>query len=288
MTLQGCRTQAITSFLIVSIGAAAVPGCSIVLEGQKTQCEAAADCGEGRFQCLDGLCVAAEPFDCFDEVPRLATDELTLSITVIDALTLGNLPANIKICAATDLLCATPLQDKDVIAGEPEPFSVTRGTAGLTYRIEIESPDYVPTFFSLDGAVLASDSGEIFLDLYKTSDFDLLANQASGGETSADLVGAGQIVFQILDCARKQPAGVRFDLLSSTAPGWYTRNLVPSPLGTALEAEGLGGFLNVRPGLAQLRVTDADGAELAQLNPLIREGWVNRVLFAPQINPEPN
>lgn len=197
------------------------------------------------------------------------------SIQVVDLSTGQIYPdARVRACGLTDINCETPVTD--ALAVDAEGWVDVPLFRDFTGYLEITSAEIVPYLFYLTEpltrsvveyplAVVALASVAPLVQLLK---IDYAA-------------GTGIIAVRAFDCEGNTASGVT---LSSQAEGvpWYFVRGLPTDETSVTAADGLGGLVNVTPGVAIVDVTTPNGSSIRGPQSLVvRPNWLSAVYVRP-------
>jgi len=290
-----------------------VSGCGAILELDTTQCQTDADCeARGLLGICDpeiGLCEPAESVDT-DEIEETGTtDEIEeTGAAMVDPRTMWagewdcigqiQLPQTVpgavhryrqsfvdlatrqapeglavRLCAATDLPCATPLAENIPVAdGGVVEVEVSSGFDGY---LEATAPNFIPMIFPLAGPIVA-DRLEIQRDAVLASEvIRTILLSAVDIEQQAD---RGIVLMGTRNCWDERAAGVqlRVDMFSGDDLTRYVyfNGELPDPNVQASDATGGTAAINVLPGFAGVQtILAATGQIISSQRMVVRPGW---------------
>ena len=300
-----CARRASLSALVAAAVAALalLPACSILLEADATQCATTADCAKrgpafASAVCAGGICRAAgatdagDPWSCLANPPPAAPPpdaDVAVTMALFDPVTPAPgrngkpLPGIvIRGCAKLDVVCANPIVAS--VTTDADGNAKLAIPAGFDGYLELTGPSIVPAlwyFSPLPDAEAAPRSYNV--GLLSPASFSQIA--ATVGASIDDT--AGHSFNFALDCARSYGtfgSGVSFTP-SATRTGtrsFYLINGLPSTTATTTDGSGVGGFVNLKPGV--LTITgDLAGQRTGSVSVLIRAGVITYSPIAPSL-----
>jgi hypothetical protein len=276
--------------LKIALLALLLPACTAVLGSESTQCSVDGDCrtrGFGDAVCTNHVCRPAQEsrWTCIDRgaVPRVAeTDTIDITMELYDPVRPdeGRSKVSVRACARLDVTCASPL------AGPVETDGAGHATLGLPASfdgyLELKSATAVPAIFFFSPRPIRAETYRV--PLLSATGFGEIAKTSGATIEPA----RGHLLLFALDCDLTFGTfapGVAFSVepASETTRGFYLAGGLPSTAATQTDDSGVGGFVNVAPGVVTVR-----GAVVATTRPsgsssvLVRAGTVTYSAIAPQ------
>jgi hypothetical protein len=228
--------------------------------------------------------------------PPPAKPQVQLTVTLGDLFQPGRVVNDavvVRICRRLDVTCAMPLSAAfhPDISGRAL-FMVDAGFDGYVEVLPAtfeppQPPQYVPTliFFSQP---LFDDLVSNTTRLLPLAELPGLV-MATGGGTMLD-PNLGAVFFQAADCSRMPAKGIMFSV-DKTEPEthrFYTVGGFPTQMTMSTDQSGLGGFINLLPGIRSISGTRAaDNLVVATTAVLVRPGFFTYCLLAPLPFPAP-
>lgn len=287
----------------VALVALALGGCSLTLDPVERRCVDASDCPDHAtpLVCEQGFCIAAEggassgpsdstadlpadPWACLDQpLPPETRGEDGVTVysgRVVDTITQRPPPdLNLRVCDALDPACAQPLFT-DIPTDETGRYEIAfpRGFVGY---VEVTSSTTVDQLVwvvpdEIKNQIWSQVPVELITPDIRDSLFDV-----AGIEQDAS---AGLIQLVAVDCHGDSAAGVAYSIQPQATGtlGYYLYSLLPAFDEQVTSPGGFGGFVNVPPGLVNVRSTvEALGRQTADQRLLVREGWISAALMTP-------
>ena len=255
-------------------------GAGLALAGAAAGCTAlasGADTLDATPNQLESTAAAAPPperadpkWGCLDqmETPRAVALRPTVSFSLhlYDPTTRATPPqSSVRACNRFDLDCAAPVD------GPAEPaqdglihLSLPQGFAGF---LEVTSPAIIPALYFFNPA-LESDRQDEFIVV----GLDTARALASSGNVALD-PELGMIAVRTMDCTGELSGGVQFSNDKGGVPFAFVDGL-PVVGYVVSNGDGIGGFVNVPPGLVVLQGQEAGSSRLSgKASVLVRKGW---------------
>lgn len=246
-------------------------GCTVVLKPGEAQCETAADCGARGFAtaaCVEQVCVqpdaavAVDPvWGCLGNVVEPTPDvtkQVAFPISVVFATSGAPVTwVTVDLCSKIDINC-TGSDPKFPKGLKPDAdgvlnMSVYQGFDGFV-RLS-NAPGGPPADAFVDtrvyvGRPIVKPPVTQAVRLFRPTEVDALASLASATVDPT----RGTAIFFAVDCQGKPGSKVRFTTKSSDASSieFYLINQAPTapPDATETDADGFGGFFNLKTGAA--------------------------------------
>jgi hypothetical protein len=274
-------------------------GCTFAVDVSGLQCQSDADCtslgadyegarceaNECRQQALRGdeaedgwACVGRVRYEAPTAPEAIVRVEL---VDLIDSRPVAGVRA--EVCRKADLDCAAPIGG--AVSDDAGRFEVrvptvdqATGVDGFNGYLKVEGEGYMPLLYFSNPPVMG-DQGER-VPLVPLSVFGSLV--ASTGLPALS-PGRGAINFIALDCDDLEVPDVRFDLdQRGDARPYYLVGGVPSGQLTDTDRSGVGGFVDVQPGIHIAHAfRHESGDEIARVSVLVREGFITYSPMAP-------
>ena len=224
-----------------------------------------------RWGCLNSNSRTAEAPVFSGAAPRVV-----LSLQIVDLSTGQIYPdAQVRACGLADITCENPVTERlqvDVRGWVDVPLF-----QGFTGFFEITSPQIVPYLFYLTEPVPAQSVTEYPMAAISLA--SLLPLIQLVGETYEE--GTGLLAARAFDCSGNTASGVSLSTRNEGVP-WYLVDGLPTARASMTAADGLGGYLNVSPGLALIDVKAPNGSSIAgPQSMVVRPGWMSVVYIRP-------
>jgi hypothetical protein len=223
------------------------------------------------WRCL-GRTVATPPAPVFAG----AAPRVVFSLQVVDLSTGRIFPSlQVRACGLADVNCESPVADSLTV--DSRGYVDVPLFQGFTGFLELTSPDVVPARFYLTDALPAEALTEYPLAMIAPTTLGPLA-QLVGVQIEA---GTGLFAARVFDCDGKTASGVSLSTRSRGTP-WYFVDGLPTNMTSATGAEGLGGFVNVPPGLTAVDAKAPSGASIVGTQSVVvTPGWFSTVFIRP-------
>jgi hypothetical protein len=270
--------------------AALLPACTAVLGAESTQCSVDGDCrarGFAQAVCTNRVCRPADEarWTCVerDPVPRVAegeTVEVTMELYDPVRPTVGLARVGVRACARLDVTCATPLAGPvDTDAAGHATLTVPGSFDGY---LELKSTSAVPAIWFFSPRPIRATTYRV--PLLSAAGFGDVAKNSGATIDPA----RGHVFLFALDCDLTFGTfapGVSFSVepAEATTRSFYLAGGLPSTTATQTDESGIGGFVNLAPGVVTVR-----GSIVATKRPsgtasvLVRPGTVTYSAIAPQ------
>ena len=232
------------------------------------------------------------PWSCLGDPPEAPPlpDEpgapAIYGLRLVDLATQQPFPdVTVVACAVTDTDCAAPLTKK--IPASEQGFVDIPLYENFVGYLMIESPSAVPYIFHLpdDGLTTDRDFPLAMISLQSFSELGAILG------VPIDLA-QGAIAGRAFDCDGNLAEGVELSITSEVAPGagdeatrWYFDGNLPTVRRQTSDRGGLGGFVNVPPGLYQFKATVGDEGEEEEVTVkriLVKSGWMTASYMRPR------
>jgi hypothetical protein len=190
-----------------------------------------------------------------------------LSLTVVDIA--SNVPPpglTARACSRLDVSCLSPVATNVSVASDGAlHLSVMQGFDGY---VELTSPSSVPTMFFFNEQVMVNTADAFTI----VSPMSLTALGASGGVAIDPQLG--QLLVRTFDCEGARASGVQ---ISNRAGGevFSFADGLPVVGLDVTTADGIGGFVNVRPGLVFLQGIEVGSQRVSgTASVVVRQSWL--------------
>jgi hypothetical protein len=148
----------------------------------------------------------------------------------------------------------------------------------FTGYLEIQSPDTVPYVFFLTEPLGPQVPPEYPLGLVSLQAIQPLV-QLIG---VAPQPNTGLLAFRVFDCKGDTASGVTLSPIEGGVP-WYFVDGLPSGTQEQTGVDGLGGFVNIPPGLAVIDALAPNGTSIAGPHSLVvRPNWLSATHLRPR------
>lgn len=242
-----------------------------------TEFEAGTDELSASTEPLDQLPPTSGDWSCLGTVPSRAEpllgDAITYTVQMIDLGTRAPITdATVTVCGLTDVECATPIvENLRVDADGWIDIPLTENFSGY---LEVRSPMTVPAAFYLgDGLRTMTDYPFVSVTIPTfeglTAAVGVVGNPATG-----------TISVRTFDCQSETAPGAALINNTGGVPFYFTDGL-PDITRRETDADGLGGFVNVPPGVTLLQSLLADGTVVDRRSFIIRPGWLTTAFMRP-------
>jgi hypothetical protein len=203
----------------------------------------------------------------------------TYSRQVVDYVTGQPIPnVRVRACQLLDTTCDNPVAE---VASAADGWMEVLLTEDFNGYFEFQSATTVPHI--VFPTFLSPRSGSNVVPVPLPDPQATVALTASFG-IPVDLT-LGIVIIYMFNCEGVPAQGLR---LSSDREGepWYTVSGFPTFAAQATSAQGLGGFVNVSPGISVVQVERGDGTPLATPQAvLVRSGWMSTLMWDPSGSP---
>jgi hypothetical protein len=227
---------------------------------------------------------AGESWDCLEEgeeplpVPSVAqtNDRVVYSVQFVDLSTGRVYPdAEVRACGVADINCEAPVTNTlRVDAQGWVDLPLFRNFAGF---LEVTSAEALPYLFYLTGPLVASAVEYPIVTVSLTSIGALV--QLLGVDPEP---GTGFMALRAFDCDGNTAPGAT---VSGTGEGvpWYFVDGLPTSTATETGPDGLGGFVNMPPGLAVVDLKAPTGVSIRGAQSfVVRPNWVSAAYVRPR------
>jgi hypothetical protein len=205
-----------------------------------------------------------------------ASTRVVYSLQTVD-LSSGQIYKDVQIraCALTDVTCTTPVAGP--LAVDDQGWVDVPLFENFSGYLEIQSPETVPYLFFLTEPLGPQVPPEYPLGLVSLKSLQPLV-QLLGVSPQPN---TGLIAFRVFDCAGDTASGVTLSPIEGGVP-WYFVNGLPSSTEEQTGDDGLGGFVNLPPGLAVIDAQTSDGTSIAGPHSLVvRPNWLSALHLRP-------
>jgi hypothetical protein len=211
-------------------------------------------------------------------VPAFAPEgnRVVYSVRFIDLSTGRIYPdAEVRACGVADINCAEPVTETFRVDAEGwVDLPLFENFAGF---LEVTSSEAVPYLFYLTEPLVES-----------TVEYPIVTVSLASLGPLVELLGVnvepgtGFVALRAFDCDGNTAAGAT---VSATSDGvsWYFVDGLPTSRGTATGTDGLGGFVNVPPGLAVVDLKAPNGLSIGGPQSFtVRPNWVSSAYVRPR------
>jgi hypothetical protein len=204
---------------------------------------------------------------------------LTYSLTLVDFVTRQPLDGvRVRSCFRADVNCETPLSDM-VVGSSAGPAQVT-AYEGFNGYLELSVAGMLPSllFFAAPWSpALLTELDPVPVPLLPDGSLEALGSAAN---VQLDVM-AGVVAVTALDCAGITAGGVRLELDRSGVPYVFVDDL-PVANRDSTGAQGIGGFVNVQPGVVVISGYREGADDLVGVESmLVRTGWLSQSFLLP-------
>lgn len=156
--------------------------------------------------------------------------------------------AHLKVCAAADAACTTPLDEGDSDAAGDVAVTFAFPADGFVGFLEITGVGVFPTrlVYTLPLTLDATPTGPFYVEILAPDEIGIFATVA-GAVIDPDLA---QVAVAVVDCDRQSAHGMSVSALPSTdkTKVIYVGGGLPAPAASATDDSGLAGIFNVPAG----------------------------------------
>ena len=235
---------------------------------------------------LDWSCLEEQAGEAPDNIVPSSTPgsgHLVASLRLLNLLTGTAIPGTVvRACAQPDVDCTSPLSDDlPVNANGWVDLPLYPGFDGY---VEVRSETTLPAIvFFARPLTLETSVDSVPFGLVET---DVLPSLTAATGSPQD-PGLGVIWLRAFDCQGVSASGVSFSIDRASNPYYFVGDL-PSSTVDITAGSGLGGFVNVLPGVAVVgaRVRDNGRTIGAPRSLIVRGGWMSGVRFVPATMPQ--
>lgn len=241
------------------------PGADTIIEGTSGSLQPAST--DDTWGCLGTRRSVAPTPVVSNEVARVV-----FSIQIADLSTgQTRVDATVRACGLADLNCETPVTG--ALPLDARGWVDVPLFAGFAGYLEITSPDMLPELYFLTEPL---PSGSV-------TEFPLATVLQASIQPLVELVGVpyqlgtGVVALRAFDCSGNTASGVSFSF-SSDGDGapWYFVGGLPTGAASDTSSSGVGGLVNVTPGLVVVDALSPDGASIAGPQTFVtRPGWIS-------------
>jgi hypothetical protein len=219
-------------------------------------------------------------WSCLDAPERSPSttgpERVVFSLQVVDIGTGEAKPGlQVRGCGLTDLACEQPVVEP--IASDRDGWFRVPLLAGFTGYLEMTGPGVMSSLIFMSEPFAADSDPSVPALAVSFTTVDALARAL--GITFDPMLGL--VAFRVLDCQGMPAPGVAFSTSGTGTPYYFVGGL-PTLNVRSTDAQGLGGFVNSAPGLAQVDVLAPSGESIAGPRGLvIRPGWLSTIFVRP-------
>jgi len=233
---------------------------------------------------LDWSCLVQEPAEEPEDLVRAPdSNRLVASLRLLSLRTGVAVPGTVvRACAQADVNCTAPLSEF-LPAAEGGWVDVPL-YPGFNGYFEVRSDTALPSLVFLARPLSVETSVDtVPFGLVET---DILPSLSAATGSQQDPM-LGLVWLRAFDCQGLPASGVSFNIDRAAASPYYFIGDLPSSTAEATGGSGLGGFVNVQPGIAVVgaAVNDTGRALGSSRTLLVRRGWLSGVRIVPAAFP---
>ena len=219
-------------------------------------------------------------WSCLDAPQRSPSsngpERVVFSMQVVDIGT-GEPKAGLqaRACGLTDIACDQPVVES--IASDRDGWFRVPVLAGFTGYLEMTGPGVMSTLIFMSEPFAADSDPGVPALAVSLATVDTLARVL--GLTFDPMLGL--VALRVFDCQGVPAPGVALSTSGTGIPYYFVGGL-PTLDVRSTDPQGLGGFVNSAPGLAQVEVLAPSGDSIAGPRGLvIRPGWLSLIFVRP-------
>ncbi len=265
------------------VSSAVGSACTVVVDSERVQCVTDRDCAARgpEFEdsiCEDSLCQPNPTWACLDEPGsvELLSDMIHVNLTLSDLLTQKPMSGvRLTLCSKIDAECQVPIGHYE---SDSEGKLDVEMPTGFDGYLQTEGEGIYPTMF------FPSDTNK----QRAPSVLPMVPNTFVGamfGRLGASVADDRSIIMTTaLNCLGKPASGIVLESNQSDAETvtFYGEEGLPSGTATATDEQGVGGFVNVKPGATLITTTVAETGRLAgRVAVQTRPGHLTMVMVVP-------
>lgn len=279
------RAAAMLLHSITGLVAAALAGCTFIVDADTPQCESDADCvargpGFADAVCERGSCVvpaiaAEENLACQAASNNgLATVNYSFAIQVATSGSGAAISFRVLACQQLDVDCQTPVAGPfEVAAGTPYAFPLPQGFSGF---FQIAGDGALPALYFVPRPVVADTIGWSPTVISK----EVLAQLAAAAGTSLD-PASGVVIASIRDCDGTPIEGATVTASEKQVLRYYIVNNLPVLSAMETSAQGAVGFASVPASTIALNGVSRSGQAFAPVSVRVKSGSLSLVEIRP-------
>lgn len=191
--------------------------------------------------------------------------------------------ASIKLCARSDLACATP---RAILNTDEEGIVHTEVEYGFSGYFEFNSPGLQPSIFVVN-PVTSADRRQVPLQALNPANAEFLVKAILGSEATLEPTLA-HTIMAVVDCNSQRFAGISYQAATvdpqNRSRVFYILNPgVPSAGGTETNIQGQAGFINLPPGVGTITGTyNIQQKRAVRIDMPLRAGYFSYGLMEPE------
>ncbi len=253
-----------------ALGVTVAAACTPLADGSVPLGDDALGLGDGGLVPTSG----GEAFQCEESAPPQAGNEeperVTLSIIIVDTTTDSPPPdLQVNACQLIDVSCESPVTPEPVAPGQDGSVTLDLPYAFNGF-LEMTSEQTVPAMYFVPQA-LEQDTVVPPLGLISPRALEALA---TGNGVTLDTEGRGLVLLRTYDCEGNAAAGIELESDRAGEVFMFVEGL-PIVGAAQTRADGLGGFINVPPGLVRVEGTHAASASpVGSASLVVRGQWM--------------
>jgi hypothetical protein len=221
-------------------------------------------------------CLSSEEEPVVVPVFAQTVARVVLSVQIVDLSTGQIYPdARVRACGVADINCENPVTD--ALPVDAQGWVDVPLFRDFTGFLEITSAEAVPFLFYLTEPLTQS-----------TVEFPLGIISIVSLGPLVQLIGVdlepstGVIAVRSFDCTGSPALGVTLSTDTDGVP-WYFVDGLPTGMGRVTEADGLGGLVNVTPGLAVVDLLTPSGVSInGAQSVVVRPNWLSAAYVRPR------
>jgi hypothetical protein len=270
---------------ITVLVAAALAGCTLIVDADTPQCESNADCvargpGFADAVCERRACVAPAPAAADTLICKapssngLATVNYSFAIQLATSGSGAAMSFRVQACQQLDVDCQSPVAGPfEVAAGSPYAFPLPQGFFGF---FQITGDGALPALYFVPRPVVADTIGWSPTVISK----EVLAQLAAAAGTSLD-PASGVVIASIRDCDGTPIEGATVTASEKQVLRYYIVNNLPVLSATETSAQGAVGFASVPASTIALNGVSRSGQAFAPVSVRVKSGSLSLVEIRP-------
>ena len=286
---QGHHERAGTMLLpsVTVLVAAALAGCTLIVDADSPQCASNADCvarGPGfadavceRRACVVPATVTAAEENLACKAPSsngLATVNYSFAIQLATSGSGAAMPFRVQACQQLDVDCQTPVAGPfEVAVGTLYAFPLPQGFSGF---FQIAGEGTLPALYFVPRPVVADTIGWSPTIISK----EVLAQLAAAAGASLD-PASGVVIASVRDCEGTPIEGATVTATEKQALRYYIVNNLPVLSETETSAQGAVGFASVPASTIALNGVSRSGQAFAPVSVRVKSGSLSLVEIRP-------
>jgi len=254
-------------------------GCSLIVDANRPQCSQDSDCTNRGPEfagsvCSAGLCGPDPHWSCGTLTPS-AVPAYKLTMHLQDAVDSKiSLPGvRAQLCRKLDVDCANPIGA--TVTSDGDGWLGMQVEAGFDGYVQLTDTKIAPSLYFLT----PPKSGDLELPMVPLASPPSARQIVVAASGKSWLPDRGIVLVNAFDCQNQTAGGITFSLAGTSdasAAIFYLVNNFPTTDGTATDATGYGGLVNVPAGVATIAATlGPGGRKVSTTTVLIRPGYVS-------------